>query len=329
MSAPLPPPLSLNLAPHELQQVAQRFGGRFSLKGLTEGPLSGEHKSRAMGASLDFAQHRDYAPGDDPKHLDWRAFAKNDRLVVKQYQQETNLRVYVVVDRSLSMAYQGGAQVSKGVYAGQVAALISWMLLLQGEAVGLATFGAQLAQLSPSSSQREHFWRVLRALEGSPWEPDTNSAQALSALAERLPPRSLVIILSDAFDFELSDDEPSSGSILGRAQPVHGRGGEGLSALAGRLKAQGHTVALLHLLDPHELSFPFEELSLFEGLEGEEALKLDPEGVRSAYLAEINAFCDALRRRLLSQGVRYARCSTDLPLERALSLLTGREGGVA
>lgn len=329
MSSTLPPPLSLNLAPHELQQVAQRFGGRFALKGLTEGPLSGSHKSRAMGASLDFAQHRDYAPGDDPKHLDWRAFAKNDRLVVKQYQQETNLRVYVVVDRSLSMAYQGGAGVSKGVYAAQVAALISWMLLLQGEAVGLVTFGAQLATLSPSSSQREHFWRVIQALEESPWEPDTRPTKALSALAERLPPRSLVLMLSDAFDFELSEEPPPRAGLLDRQGQIEGRGGEGLSALAGRLRAQGHSVSLLHLLDPHELSFPFDELSLFEGLEGEDPLKLDPQGVRAAYLAEIQAFCDGLKRRLLSQGVRYARCTTDLPLERALSLLTGREEGAA
>jgi uncharacterized protein (DUF58 family) len=315
--------LRLEVAPHELQRLAQRFGGRLSLNALTEGPLSGHHKSRAMGASLNFAQHRDYVPGDDPKHLDWRAYAKSDRLVVRQYQQETNLRVFIVIDRSCSMAYQGGAEVSKGVYAAQLAAVAAWTLLLQGEAVGLATFGGSLTHLSPAASRREHFWRLLRALEASPWEPDTHPARALTSLAERLPPRSVVLVLTDGLDFAVSPELEEGRELrAARRSGRYERGGEGLSALAARLKSQGHRVSLMQLLDPHELSFPFDELSLFEGFEGEDPLKLDPSGVREAYLDELRALCDGLKRRSLSMGVRYARCSTGEPLERALAALS-------
>ena len=159
-------------------------------------------------------------------------------------------------------------------------------------------------------------WGALPGAEGSGSQRRRESSSGFNTSSTTGPPHH--------FFLARAERSTISASAGGR-----GRGGEGLCALAGRLKAQGHTVSLLHLLDPHELTFPFDELSLFEGLEGEEALKLDPEGVRSAYLAEMSAFCEGLRRRLLSQGVRYARCPTDLPLERALSLLTGREGGAA
>ncbi len=283
------------------------LGARLALRQRVEGPLSGSHTSPRQGASLHFAQHRDYVPGDDPRHLDWRAFAKNDRYVVRQYQQESNLRSFMVVDRSRSMGYVGGGRVSKGVFAAELALALSWALLLQGEAVGLATFGGGLARLSPAASGREHFWRLLSALQESAWEPNTDASAALAALAERLPPRSVVCVLTDAF--ELSSR------------------GEGLTALARRMRAQGHAVSLLHILDPDEVSFPFEDLSVFEGFEGEEALTLDPATARAAYLDELRALCEGLERRALAGGVRYLRCLSDEPLEVTLARVSER--GVA
>ncbi len=301
--APLPP-LRLGVAPQELQRVAAALGARLSLRRRGEGPLSGAHTSPRQGASLQFAQHRDYVPGDDPRHLDWRAFAKSDRYVVRQYQQETNLRACVVVDRSRSMGYVGGGRVSKGAFAAELALALSWALLLQGEAVGLATFGGGLARLLPAASGREHFWRLLGALEESPWEPDTDAAAALGALAERLPPRSVVCVLTDALELDAR--------------------GEGLTALARRMRAQGHSLSLLQVLDPHEVRFPFEDLSVFEGFEGEDPLTLDPATARAAYLEELEALCGGLERRALEGGVRYIRCVSDEPLESALARIAAR-----
>jgi len=280
------PPLRLGAAPQELQRVGAALGARLALRQRVEGPLSGTHASPRQGASLHFAQHRDYVPGDDPRHLDWRAYAKNDRYVVRQYQQETNLRAFMVLDRSCSMGYLGGGRVSKGAFAAEVALALSWALLLQGEAVGLATFGGGLARLLPAASGREQFWRLLAAVEESAWEPDTDAAAALELDAR----------------------------------------GEGLTALARRMRAQGHSLSLLHVLDPHEARFPFEDLSRFEGFEGEEPLTLDPATARAAYLEELAALCDGLARRAREGGVRYLRLLSDEPTEAALARLAA--GGV-
>lgn len=302
-SSPLVP---LGLEIHEIQRVSQLLGTRLNLSGIVEGTLSGQHRSPRQGMSLDFAQHRDYAPGDDLKHLDWRAYAKSDRYVVKQYVAETNLRAFVCVDRSASMNFRGGGLHLKGAYASQIAAALSWNLLGQGEAVGLITFAAQVQQLLPAYSRRDQFWRILRELESQAWLPDTDARESLLKLPSRLPPHGVIFIITDGLD--LSEEEDSGGF----AQAVSG------------LKNHGYQVILIHVLDPHELEFPFEELSLFEGLEGEDPIKIDPAGVRSAYLNEMNAFRSALERSCLSVGARYCLCRTDLSLESNLLKLIER-----
>ena len=285
---------------HEIQRVSQLLGGRLNLRGIVEGTLSGQHRSPRQGMSLDFAQHRDYAPGDDLKHLDWRAYAKSDRYVVKQYVAETNLRAFMSVDRSMSMNYCGGGLYSKGVYASQLVAALSWTLLGQGEAVGLITFADQVQQLLPAYSRRDQFWRILRELEAQPWRPDTNASASLLKLPSRLPPRGVIFVITDGFDF--SGDHES------------GRFAEAVMSL----KNHGYQVILIHTLDPNELEFPFNELSLFEGLEGEEPIKIDPAGVRRAYLKEMRDFCQSLERSCLAVGARYFLCRTDLKLENNL-----------
>jgi uncharacterized protein (DUF58 family) len=292
----------------ELQRLAQLMGGRLSLRGLVEGSLSGSHRSPRQGVSLDFAQHRDYVPGDDLRHLDWRAYAKNDRYVIKQYEEETNLRAFMVVDRSNSMNYQGGGRAKKGVYAAQIAAALSWMFLLQGEAVGALTFGSTIDSYLPARSRRDHFWRVLDVLQNRPWLEETNAMSALGDLAERLPPKGVVFLISDGFDFQHDQLEGES-STLQR---------ESFSAIALNLKRRGYHVIFLHTLDPYELDFPFDQLTLFEGLEGEESIKVDPDGVREAYLQEMKTFTQRLQRAALSGGVSYCAVRTDETLDRAL-----------
>ena len=309
----------LGVSVHELQQVAMAIGGRFSLRGIVEGNLSGDHRSPRQGISLDFAQHRDYAPGDDLRHLDWRAYAKSDRYVIKQYEEETNLRAYMILDRSLSMNYQGGGVTSKGVFGARLAAALSWTLLQQGEAVGLVTFGAELEHYLPANSKRDHFWRLVRALEDRPWQPDTQASEALMSLPGRLPPKGVIFLLTDGFDFRADHDEadveerPSKKSDR-RADVAE----SGFLDVARALRTHGYHVILLHILDPHELNFPFDELSLFEGLEGEESIKVDPDGVRRAYLREIGLFREHLEQGSRAAGVKYCLCSSEYSLERTL-----------
>lgn len=315
---------SLGVGVHELQRVARVIGGRLSLRGIVEGNLSGSHRSPRQGVSLDFAQHRDYVPGDDLRHLDWRAYAKSDRHVIKQYEEETNLRAHLVLDRSTSMRYRGGGSVEKGVFGAQLVATLAWTLLQQGEAVGLVTFGAELASQLPAQSRRDHFWRILRELEESEWLPDTRAPEALLSLPGRLPPKGVVFLITDGFDFYHETahevDEGSSGreprerGVKRESEVAESRFVE----VARAWRKHGYHVVLLHVLDPYELTFPFDELSLFEGLEGEEAIKIDPDGVRRAYLKELDAFRESLERGARSAGVRYCLCRSDHSLERTL-----------
>ena len=295
----------LGVGVHELQKLAQLMGGRLSLRGLIEGSLSGQHRSPKQGVSLDFAQHRDYALGDDLRHLDWRAYAKSDRLVVKQYEEETNLRAFFLLDRSMSMNYQGGGMTTKGTYGARLAAALSWTLLQQGEAVGMVTFGDHVDHYLPASSKRDHFWRLVRTMEERPWLQDTQSAEALLNLPARLPPRGVIFLITDAFDFVNADEDGEVGTPR-------------LVSVAGALRRHGYRVILLHILDPHELAFPFDELSLFEGLEGEDPIKVDPDGVRRAYLEEMKQFCEELERGSRAAGVSYRLCPSDQPLEHAM-----------
>jgi uncharacterized protein (DUF58 family) len=312
--------MDLAIEIHEIQRLAQFMGNRLTLKGLVEGTLSGTHRNRKSGASLDFAQHRDYVWGDDLKHLDWKAYAKNDRYVIKQYQEESNLRAFMLVDRSTSMNYQGGGVCKKGVYAAQLAATLSWMFLLQGEAVGAITFGSHIDQFLPARSQREHFWRILDLLKTSPWLKDTHAESALGHITERLPPRGVVFLITDGFDFQNETLEPASDHKKKKKKNKESEYEylESFSAIARQLQRQGYHVVVLHILDPYELDFPFDQLSLFEGLEGELPIKIDPNGIREAYLQEVQNFCKQFKHKALSGAVSYIRCRTDHSLETSL-----------
>jgi len=309
----------LGISVHELQRVAMAIGGRLSLRGIVEGNLSGDHRSPRQGVSLDFAQHRDYVPGDDLRHLDWRAYAKSDRYVIKQYEEETNLRAYIVLDRSQSMNYQGGGVTSKGIFGGRLAAALSWTLLQQGEAVGLVTFGAELDHYLPAYSKRDHFWRLVRDLEERPWLPDTQAIDALLSLPGRLPPKGVIFLVTDGFDFRGDQDEEGSDQQTVKKSAQHVDVAEShFLDVARALRTHGYHVILLHVLDPYELNFPFDELSLFEGLEGEEAIKVDPDGVRRAYLREVERFRQHLEQGARAAGVKYCLCPSDHSLERIL-----------
>ncbi len=262
---------------------------------VVEGILTGMHKSPHHGSSVEFAQHREYSPGDEIRHIDWKAFAKSDRYYVKQFEDETNLRCYLMLDTSGSMDYGGGGRPSKMLYAARLATALAWLLLRQGDAVGLLTFGERLGTYLPPRARPDHFWRLVEALEKAPVSGRTNVVGALERIAEVAGRRSLVILLSDCMDFD-----------------------HRLAGIARQLRRRRHRVAVLHVLDPDELDFPFKELTEFEELETAERELADPRGMRDAYLAEIRAWCEGLRRDLLDGDVTYRLVDTAVPIERCL-----------
>lgn len=285
--------------------LARIAGMGLQVRQVMEGALTGQHRSPHHGSSVEFAQHREYAPGDEIRHIDWKAYAKSDRFQIKQFEDETNLRSYLVLDTSGSMDYAGKRAVArKRDYAAQVAAALSWLLLRQGDAVGLLTFGARVGRYVPPRARADHFWNLAQVMAEAPVGGPTDAVGALTRVAEVAARRSLIFLISDCFDF--------------------GESGR-LAAVARQLSRRRHRVVVLQVLDPDEVDFPFRDLTLFEDLEAPDDRALaDPRGMREAYLAEIQRYCDDLRRDLREGDVACHRLLTDAPLERALFELLGR-----
>jgi len=275
--------------------LARLAGMDFRVGQTVHGVLNGQHKSPYHGASVEFAQHRDYVPGDEPRHIDWKAYGKSDRLYIKQFEDETNLLVHLLLDTSGSMGYGRAGLPDKLTYAAQLAAALAWLLLRQGDSVGLMTFGKRIGKVIPPRARPEHFQHLVRLLESSPSTGETNVTGALEHLAEVIGRRSLVILLSDCLD---RDDR--------------------FVGLARQLQRRGHRVLVFHVLDPDEVEFPFSELTLFEEMESDQRALADPRGMREQYLVEFSAWCEGLRRQLLEGNVGYHRVITSESLERSL-----------
>lgn len=269
------------------------------VKGLVEGGLTGQHRSPHHGSSVEFAQHREYAPGDEIRHIDWKAFGKSDRYHVKQYEDETNLRAYLLVDRSGSMDYNGGAGPTKADYAAQLAATLGWLMLKQGDAVGALPFGERVHSYVPPRTRSDHYWHLSEALRDSPIGGTTQVVGALSHVAELVQRRSVIMLFSDCFEFDPR--------LVGLCRQLRRR----------------HAVFVFHVLHPDEIAFPFKELTVFEDLETDVRELADPRGMRAQYLEEMTAFCDGLRRGLRDGDVAYHLMPTHRPLERALGAFLG------
>lgn len=271
----------------------------FKARGVVEGVLTGLHRSPHHGSSVEFAQHREYEPGDDLRHIDWKAWARTDRYFVKQFEDETNLRAYLLLDTSGSMNYASTKGPTKSLYASQLAAGLAWLMLKQGDAVGLLPFGETLGRYVPPRARTDHFWNLADVIEDAPIGGATNVVGALSHIAELAHGRSVVMILSDFFDFN-----------------------DRLAALCRQLQRR-HQVIVFQVLDRAELDFPFRDLTIFEDLETDDRELADPRGMRDQYLAEIRAYCDGLRRNLREGGVAYHQVITDRPIERTVLDLLG------
>lgn len=263
---------------------------------IVEGYLSGMHKSPYHGFSVEFAQHREYVPGDDLKHLDWKVYSRTGRFYLKQYEEETNLTLWLLIDASESMRYGSRPEVRKYDYACMAAAALAYLTLHQQDAVGLATYDHAVRALLRPTSQASHLKQIVTILNKGPGKERTALAPIFHDLAERITRRGIIVILSDCFD------------------GLH-------DILAGlkHLRHKRHEVLLLQVLDPAELEFPFQEATLFRGMEQEPELLTDPRSLRDGYLDNLNGFLEQLRTGCLMQNIDYVQLRTDASLGKVLA----------
>jgi uncharacterized protein (DUF58 family) len=295
------------------QELTERIASlRVRASHAVEGIRSGLHKSPHRGASVIFAEHRDYRPGDDLRMLDWRAYARNDRYTIKHFEQETHLRAHLLLDLSASMGFDGGKpNTHKATYAATLLAAFGWLLLGQGDAVGAFAFDSDLRKALAPRNRPDHLDALLSvlALPTAARTADSQPAKlalTLTALGERMGRRGLVILASD-----LLDTDPDALAPLSR------------------LAALGHDVMVLHIMHPYELEFPFKQGLCFEDAESPATVEADADVVRRAYLAELDTFLSHAKQRCLAAGARYVLARTDSPVESIIAgvLLPARRAG--
>src|SRR3954463_2441443 len=266
---------------------------------IVEGLMTGMHRSPYQGASVEFAQHRPYVFGDDIRHVDWKVLGKTDRIYLKQYIEETNLHLICVVDASESMNYGtvgSDATWTKYDHATAIAASLAYMAIEQQDSVGLAVFDNQLKKyLKPSNSPGQ--WKTItQELTLVPRVAKTGTGHVLDQLAEKLTHRSLIVILSDFFD-----------DI------------EGLKKGLRHLRYKKHEMMVFQVLDPMEIDFPFEDVTLFKGLEGLGDLLTEPRALRAGYLEQLNGFTDELKKMCRGMHIDFTRMNSGEGLDVTLS----------
>jgi uncharacterized protein (DUF58 family) len=271
--------------------------GTMELKARTvvEGFLSGLHRSPFKGFSVEFAEYRQYLPGDDLSTIDWKIYARSDRHYVKKFQEETNLECHVLLDVSKSMAYKGAAPMSKLEYGSVLAASLAFLMHRQRDATGLIAFDDRITFRLPAGARGGHLHALLLALERMAAGSQSNVARPLQQLAEALVKRSLVVLISDLLD----DPEPVIKGLR-------------------HLKFRGADVIVFQVLDPNELTFPFRGPSRFRDLESAEEVLAEPSSVRTAYLRELAGLTLRFDRELRGAGIDYVQLDSSKPLDFAL-----------
>lgn len=288
------------LHPEAIQRIA-----RLELRSrhVVEGFLAGLHRSPYFGQSVEFRQHREYTVGDDLRHVDWKVWARQDRMYVKQYDEDTNLRCTLLVDVSASMSY-GRGPLNKYEYACTIAGSLAYLILRQQDAVGCLAFDEAIRTRVPIRSKRTHLQSIIDSLAVSEPREKTDLYTVLRDAAESLPRRGMIVLVSDL----LAD---RAGTLKGLRL----------------LRQRGHDVLVFHVLDDDELDFPFSGPMRFEGLESLDRLNCNPRALREGYLEALQAFLDDLRRGCAGSMVDYALIRTSQPLDAALAtFLSNRLG---
>ncbi|MEW5854845.1 MAG: DUF58 domain-containing protein [Myxococcota bacterium] len=284
----------------DAQAIQALSGLLIRARTVADGVLAGLHRSQRHGRSIEFAEHKVYSPGDETKHIDWKAFGKFDRYYVKRFIEETAMRAFMVCDVSSSMTYAGGAPgslpgVMKADYAKTLSATLAYLLLRQTDAVGCMTFAETSGPRVAIRGGDRHLVEVLEALEQAPVGGLTRPAESLASLVGQLSKRAMVVVCTDLLD--------SGKDILGP-----------LSAL----RTRGADVAILHILHPDEVRFPFDSVVRFLDLEGDRTAQVDAPAIRSAYLEEVTTWLRAQEAAAHERGLDYHLITTDTPPARAL-----------
>jgi len=285
-------------------QTLMRLGNlNLVARSVVEGFISGLHRSPHHGFSVEFSEHRPYTPGDELRHLDWIAYAKTDRYYIKQYEQETNLRAYILLDCSGSMNYSSGKGPTKLEYGAFLAASMAYLMTRQQDVVGLVAFDHEIRLHMPPAGSPAHVNEMCRRLEHLKTGEVTSLAKPFHDLAEMIKRRGLIIVISDLYDDE----------------------SEVVRALR-HFRHKKHGLILFHVFDAAELELPFTKLTQFVDLETGDRYQVDPAGVREAYLAELRAFIDRYKRACSDADAEYVLADTSEPYDFLLrSYLTQRQ----
>ena len=276
------------------QTLSKLAGVKLRARAVVDGVLSGLHKSPHQGQSVEFAEHKEYAPGDEIRHLDWKAFGKFDKYYIKRFEHETNLHAVLVLDGSGSMGYQSGA-LSKLEVAKILSGALAYLLVRQQDAAGLAVVTGEGFKDLPARAAAGHLRLVLDELESVvPWRT-TDLFRAADHLAEKISRRSLVAVFSDLFD----DRQEALKRIL-------------------HLRARKNDLAIFQIVDPAELTFPFDDPTLFLSMEDERKIEVNPREIKQSYLEEFGAFLKSVRTTCAEADVDYELVRTDESLDAVL-----------
>lgn len=272
---------------------AQALG--LKARGIVEGLRVGDHKSPYRGFSVEFVQHREYVPGDDPRHIDWKGYGRSERYTIKQYEQETNFIGHILLDASRSMLY-GDGTTNKLEYAKLLAASLAYQIIHQRDCASLAVFDSAWRTQLPASSQPGHIQVILKALESTQPQEKTAIGPLVHQLAQQVRRRGLVFLISDCFD--------DVAGLLGGLQ---------------HLRFQGHEVTVFHVLHPDELGFPFEGMTKFDALEESIRVLTRPHLIRPAYLRTLQNYLKEMREGCEANRCDYVLLDTSRPLAEALA----------
>lgn len=279
------------------QLLARLKGLRLRARLMMEGYVSGVHRSPFHGFSVEFAEHREYVPGDDLRYLDWKVLARTDKYYLKQFEEETNLACYLLLDTSESMSYRSPtAPISKLDYARRAAAAVAYIVLNQQDSVGLVTFDSEIRFFIRPSSNPSRLKEIMQAMSEAPASRRTAVGPIFHDLAERVKRRGIIFVFSDLFD-------DLEAMLAGLKHLHHCR----------------HEVVLMQVLDPAEVMFPFEQLTLFRGLELPNEVLVAPAAIRAAYRREFSEYLRKLRVGCRALAVDHVLLRTDQPLEVSLA----------